>query len=303
MSCDIYYWRQTVEFSMVPEHALEALLKGEPIGGIDTFPREFVCDVIRNSFPEIKDNGFELNWEGEGTYFQISFRTSPEKEVNLIIANCDDGIFEHEDVLDRLADACTSLGCALYDPQEGERYEQPEPSIKLEETYPNIYLLAFCIIMFLGSIITEVFTVGMFTKALQISKWPTVNATITRSEMDSKFHGKTSYTANIEYFFDLNGRRYSSSSIRTRGTSSQYQDDIAAVIKRFPVGKEVPAYYNSSDPSESYLEAGVGFANYVLIISPVVFSVIFGIFTFDGLGKTIRYSFRKSSGKRHRSPA
>ena len=30
--------------------------------------------------------------------------------------------------LEQIINACCSLGCALYDPQTGRRYEQPEPN-------------------------------------------------------------------------------------------------------------------------------------------------------------------------------
>ncbi len=248
---------------MSPGDVLEALSSDEPIEGIACFPREDVRKVLKDFFSDIQDDDFELNWEGDGSYFQIGFGHATESDVHLIVANCGYELFKSQKTMNRLIEACTSLGCALYDPQEGRRFKQPEPKTRL-----SMPLLAFCIIMFLASIGTEICTVRIFIKAVRIGSWPTAKATISKSEFDSQFHGKTTYTAHVEYFFDLNGERYSSSSVRTRGTSSQYEGDTKAVLQRFPVGKEVPAYYNSANPHESYLETGVGFVNSDFLIRP-----------------------------------
>jgi hypothetical protein len=49
--------------------------------------------------------------------------------VNLVIANCGYELLKTPEAVNRLIEAfATSLGCALYDPQTGERYEQVEPT-------------------------------------------------------------------------------------------------------------------------------------------------------------------------------
>ncbi|MDB5341135.1 MAG: hypothetical protein JWN70_6754 [Planctomycetaceae bacterium] len=158
----------------------------------------------------------------------------------------------------------------------------PEPEKK-----PHIALVVGWLFLFLASVTTEFFTVRIFLQAIQIQSWPTAPGVVTRSNLETKFEGTITYQANIEYDFTIEGKSYSSSSIRTRGASNQHERDIAALVEKFPVGTAVKVYYNQQDPTESYLEAGVDFGNYIIIVSPIVFAVLFGT-GFWGLMKTYR---------------
>ena len=84
--------------------------------------------MLKESFPDIQDGNLELMWEGDGSYFQISFGHATERDVHLIVANCGYDLVKAGNAVNRLIEACTSLGCALYDPQENKRYEQPDPA-------------------------------------------------------------------------------------------------------------------------------------------------------------------------------
>jgi hypothetical protein len=106
---------------------IDMLSQDQPIEGIGLFPRDQVREVLKKYFPDIQDCEFELTWEGDGSYFQISFGHGTEKHIHLIVANCGYELVKTQNAINRLIEACTSLGCALYDPQTGERYVQPEP--------------------------------------------------------------------------------------------------------------------------------------------------------------------------------
>ncbi len=142
---------------------------------------------------------------------------------------------------------------------------------------PNIALIIFCLIMCLGAVGAEIYTVHFFLTAIRVNSWPTADATITRSELESEFLGKMQYTAQIEYSFSVGGKNYSSSKVRTRGTSNRHKTDIMAVLEKFPLGAKAPVYYNPLDPNESYLEASGDIVNWIIIISPIVFALLFGI--------------------------
>lgn len=113
---------------MTPAEIIDALSKDKPVPGIASFPRERVRILLKESFPEIVDGDFELNWDGDGSYFQIVFNHATEKDVHLIIASCGYELVKAANAVNRLIETCTSLGCALYDPQLDKRYEQPEPN-------------------------------------------------------------------------------------------------------------------------------------------------------------------------------
>ena len=145
-----------------------------------------------------------------------------------------------------------------------------------ENKKPSFAFLAGTFFMFGASIAVEVYTVRIFLRALEVKSWPTTQGVITRSGFKTKFVGAINHSAHIEYDFSVDNKRYTSTSVRTRGASSKNKSDIEAVIERFPAGTEVPVYYNPDDPSESYLEVGVDIINYVIIISPLVFAVASG---------------------------
>ncbi len=128
MSYDLYFWRQTKGMEMSPGEIIDALSEDTPVDGIASFPRTQVRAVLKGAFPDIQDGDFELTWEGDGSYFQISFAHATERDVHLIVANCGYELIKAENAVNRLIEACTSLGCALYDPQTDKRYEQPDPA-------------------------------------------------------------------------------------------------------------------------------------------------------------------------------
>jgi hypothetical protein len=131
MSYDLYFWRQEVDFEEPPEEILNILSEDRPIEGIAAFPRERVRRILKETFPEIDDGDCELTWEGAGSYFQINFGHADERNVHLITATCGYQLLKSPEALNRLIDACAKLGCAVYDPQEGKRYKQPEPRNQL----------------------------------------------------------------------------------------------------------------------------------------------------------------------------
>lgn len=127
MSYDLYFWRQTKVITKKPEIIIDLLLSDKLMPGIATFPRARARDVFKSFFPDITDGDFQLDWEGSGSYFQVSFGHANEKDAHLIVVNCGYELLKSPDVMNRVIEACGVLGCALFDPQSGERYAQPDP--------------------------------------------------------------------------------------------------------------------------------------------------------------------------------
>ncbi|PWU12814.1 MAG: hypothetical protein C5B50_20765, partial [Verrucomicrobia bacterium] len=95
---------------MPPDKIIDLLSEDKPVDGVASFPRIEVPAVIKKNFPEIDDGDFELTGEGDGSYFQIGFAHASEKDVHLIIANCGYDLIKAENAVNRLIEACTSLG-------------------------------------------------------------------------------------------------------------------------------------------------------------------------------------------------
>lgn len=112
---------------MRPEQIVDLLAEDRPVDGVAVFPRTVVRAAFRRSFPDIVDGDADLDWEGAGSFFQVGFAHATEKDVHMINVYCGHSLLKSEETMNRIIDACNSLGCALYDPQTGQRYEQPEP--------------------------------------------------------------------------------------------------------------------------------------------------------------------------------
>src|SRR5438046_3185551 len=106
MSYDLYFWRQTKMFSEKPEAIVDLLSSDEPVPGIAAFPRERVRGVLKKFFPDITDGDFQLDWEGAGSYFQVSFGHANEKDAHLIIVHCGFELLKAPDIMNRLIEAC-----------------------------------------------------------------------------------------------------------------------------------------------------------------------------------------------------
>ncbi len=125
MSYDLYFWREEIEIDSPPDKTVETLSNDQHIEGISSFEREAIIDEFKKVFPDIVDENIQLDWEGAGSYFQVSFSYGPEKKVNLIIVNCGYNLLDSSETMNSIIDVCTKFGCALYDPQTNERYQQP----------------------------------------------------------------------------------------------------------------------------------------------------------------------------------
>lgn len=121
MSLDLHFWRQSPDLDKSPEEVLDLLSEDEPVRGVIAFPRKQVRAVLREAFPDIQDQDFDLSWEGPEGKFQIVFGHATETEVNLISVLCSDAIRKQPVVLRRLVNACAGLGCAVYDAEAGIR--------------------------------------------------------------------------------------------------------------------------------------------------------------------------------------
>ena len=90
-----------------------------------SFDREEIAASFQNLFPDIVVGDIALDWEGEGSYFHVSYEFGPAKRVFCISVSCGYLLLDSPDTMNKIIDACNNLGCALYDPQVGRRFEQP----------------------------------------------------------------------------------------------------------------------------------------------------------------------------------
>ena len=143
---------------------------------------------------------------------------------------------------------------------------------------PHFGYVLFCFVMFFAAIGTEFYTVHLFRLAQEVQSWPKTTGVVVQSEIKETIND---FTALVDYTYEVDGKSYSSSQIRVRGTTSKSESEAMSFVKKYPVGAEVTVYYLKSDPTKAYLEAGLEVAHYVMIISPVVFTLIMGAGFFE----------------------
>lgn len=128
MSYDLYFWREIATNNGSPESTCDQLGRDEELSGVAYLNVTKIKERFRNSFPNINDSGSQLEWEGVGSYFLASWSTtSRPDETMMITVSCGFQLLESPESMNLIISVLQEFGCALYDPQTGERYEQPEP--------------------------------------------------------------------------------------------------------------------------------------------------------------------------------
>jgi hypothetical protein len=122
MSYDLWFWRQTKPSHLSHDGICEQLVEDKTIDGIAILPIEDIKAAIVAAFPEIQDDRTSMIWDGNGSYFQVSWTAS----ATHVSVSCGYKLLENPDPLNRMIDVMAGFGCALYDPQTGERYIQPD---------------------------------------------------------------------------------------------------------------------------------------------------------------------------------
>jgi hypothetical protein len=142
---------------------------------------------------------------------------------------------------------------------------------------PSLGAILFFFVLFAVSLGTEYQTIGIFLEAQASASWPTANGRIQHSAVETELGLKTKYSVSIQYTYEVQDKNYVSNSIRARGVAPRYASDAEKVAKQFPQDSDVTVYYNPKDHSQSYLEVGLDYVNYIIVISPLIFAAFGGI--------------------------
>lgn len=123
MSYDLWFWRQTKPLTLSLDEVCEELSLENEIDGIEMLPINRIKECLLSEFPDIDDQLSSMTWEGDGSYFDVTW---PANRSHVSVS-CGYKLLENPDSLNRIIELMSKFGCALYDPQTGERYEQREP--------------------------------------------------------------------------------------------------------------------------------------------------------------------------------
>jgi hypothetical protein len=122
VSYDLAFWRQEEDFDGRPEDIYRQLLEGHAVDGLVAIGVATVLAAARERFPamtQIDPASTWLLWESADAQAVMELAWS-DRHVHAVCRSMT------EDDMNELIDICLDAGCALYDPQLGERFSQPQ---------------------------------------------------------------------------------------------------------------------------------------------------------------------------------
>jgi hypothetical protein len=138
-------------------------------------------------------------------------------------------------------------------------------------------------IFVIGGPISGFFLGRIFLEAKASAAWPAVIGTITRAEVGTTAVGR--YFADVAYTYYVGDAEFTGSKIRASDGECNIRDGAVQAIGDLTVGKQIPVFYNPSDPRKALLEPGAGCQEYVLLLVPAGMFVM-GLWSFRLLWRT-----------------
>ena len=139
----------------------------------------------------------------------------------------------------------------------------------------------FFFLLFVGLGVFLIYRTQQSKKKAQVSQsWPSTPGQITDSHVsrsqstDSDGDTTTSYAARVAYTYQVGGETYSGHNIAF-GFSPSYSSEAKAQADaaRYPVGSQVPVYYNPDKPSDAVLQRQASGSKVGLILG-IIFIVV-----------------------------
>ena len=125
--------------------------------------------------------------------------------------------------------------------------------------------IAFGSIFFLIGTIMLVMSVNGYRDGEATESWPSTTARILSSSVhenvdrtrdaNGRMQTKTHYEPVVQYEYELDGRTYQGYRIKA-GDYGGTVNRAYEIVNRYPVGAQVPAYYDPDEASQAVLEQG-----------------------------------------------
>ncbi len=140
--------------------------------------------------------------------------------------------------------------------------------------------MAFCSLFIIAGVAIAGVGFRKMYKAAISTKWPTVTGCIASSELGrhSSDNGGTTYSADIDYEFTVNGITYRSNAVDFVSGSTSNLSAVQETINRYPKSRQVAVHYDPADPYSSVLEPGIHASNWLLLIFGFVFASFGSVF-------------------------
>ncbi|WP_141326002.1 DUF3592 domain-containing protein [Myxococcus sp. AB025B] len=104
-------------------------------------------------------------------------------------------------------------------------------------------------------------------RQIQSASWPTVQGTITASEVESVRRARsTTHGLKLTYTYFVDGQQHEGHNHRVMNPRSGRLEEAQALAAQYPVGARVTVHHAPGDPSRAVLQAGLGGAELVLLL-------------------------------------
>ncbi len=124
------------------------------------------------------------------------------------------------------------------------------------------------------------FLLWQLIKGMKAKNWPTAQGKVVSSRVttnisrDSDGDRSTTYGAEINYRYEVDGYEYSGDRRSFADYSSSNRRRAEKIIARFAPGAEVDVYYRPDDPEKSVLEPGINLVSVLFLLLPAIFLVV-----------------------------
>ncbi|NNB85025.1 DUF3592 domain-containing protein [Corallococcus exiguus] len=126
-----------------------------------------------------------------------------------------------------------------------------------------------------GMLTVDFFVVSTAVLQAQSTSWPTVQGTITRSEVETVRSNKsTTYRLKLAYTYSVDGQSHEGGKRRLYAWSTGDLEPVEALVTRYPVGATIPVYYRPAQPSEAVLQPGPGSAELFMLMFLLPFNLL-----------------------------
>ncbi len=142
----------------------------------------------------------------------------------------------------------------------------------------HVLMFLFAVFLVVGGVLTYAFFIRPLMGVTRARHWPTISCRVISSRVQTHTGGKggPTYSVDILYAYNVDGREYRSNRYDFMGGSSSGYSSKAAIVARYPPGATAQCYVNPSDPNDAVLERE---------FQPVMLvGLIFTAFLFVGVG-------------------
>lgn len=143
----------------------------------------------------------------------------------------------------------------------------------------------FTLLFILAGLGLLVLGVVRYTEGKASNSWTEVPAKVESADM-GRTKNKTAgsrYHAHVTYTYEVKGVSYTSRLVGLAGQESGSESHAQKLLKQYPVGSIVKAYYDPGRPEKAVLIRGVGSSVWVVFVVGVVFLGMGAYLTLRGL--------------------